>query len=66
MKTYVELKNDDRKFDTIEDAIQEAESQQLDTADIEVYSEDGELRQLPRPTTNTLEVGACKSSDWLL
>lgn len=43
MKTYVELKNDDRKFDTIEDAIQEAESQQLDTADIEVYSEDGEL-----------------------
>ena len=43
MKTYVELKNNDRKFDTIEDAIQEAESQQLDTADIEVYSEDGEL-----------------------
>lgn len=43
MKTYVELKNDDRKFDTIEDAIQEAERQQLETADIEVYSEDGEL-----------------------
>lgn len=43
MKTYVELKNDDRKFDTIEDAIQEAENQQLETADIEVYSEDGEL-----------------------
>lgn len=43
MKTYVELKNDDRKYDTIEDAIQEAERQQLETADIEVYSEDGEL-----------------------
>lgn len=43
MKTYVELKNDNRKFDTIEDAIQEAENQQLETADIEVYSEDGEL-----------------------
>lgn len=43
MKTYVELKNDDRKFDTIGDAIQEAERQQLETADIEVYSEDGEL-----------------------
>lgn len=43
MKTYVELKNNDRKFDTIEDAIQEAENQQLETADIEVYSEDGEL-----------------------
>lgn len=26
MKTYVELKNDNRKFDTIEDAIQEADS----------------------------------------
>ena len=43
MKTYVELKGTDRKFDTIEDAIQEAENQQLETADIEVYSEDGEL-----------------------
>lgn len=43
MKTYVELKNDDRKFDTIEDAIQEAENQQLETADIYVYSEGGEL-----------------------
>lgn len=43
MKTYVELKNDDRKFDTIEGAIQEAENQQLETVDIYVYSEDGEL-----------------------
>lgn len=43
MNTYVELKGDDRKFDTIGDAIEEAERQQLDTADIYVYSEDGEL-----------------------
>ena len=43
MKTYVGLKNDDRKFDDIDDAIKEAERQKLDTADIYVYSEDGEL-----------------------
>lgn len=53
MKTYVELKGTDRKFDTIEDAIQEAENQQLETADIEVYSEDGELLEWQTAERNT-------------
>ncbi len=53
MKTYVELKNDDRKFDTIEEAIEVAENQQLDTADIYVYSEDGELLEWQTVERNT-------------
>lgn len=53
MKTYVELKNDDRKFDTIEDAIEAAECQQLDTADIYVYSEDGKLLEWQTVEKNT-------------
>lgn len=43
MNTYVELKGFDNKFDTIDDAIQFAEDKQLETAEIFVFSEDGDI-----------------------
>ena len=51
MKTFVEL-NADLRFDTIEDAIIEAENQELEIAEIDVYAEDGTYLESQTATRN--------------
>lgn len=51
MKTFVEL-NADLRFDTIEEAIIEAENQELEIAEIDVYAEDGTYLESETATRN--------------